>query len=209
MAPGDGPVRQFLRPRGVPGHRRGSDGVRAADGFAAIEGLGEHFGWVDRDNDDVASRDEWQFILDLIDSSAYGIMVVSLSNDGGAQAAEIAWTNRQSIPYIASPLVYDGVVYLVRDGGIVQSLDLATGEVFKRGRTSSSAGSVYASPVAGDGKVFIATLEGEVAVLRAGREWDVLAVNDLDEPIYASPALAGHNIFVRTPTRLYCFGLQD
>ena len=119
------------------------------------------------------------------------------------------WSNEQSIPYIATPVVYDDIVYLVRDGGIVQSVDLSTGEVFKRGRTSRSAGSIYASPVAADGKILISSLEGEIAVLEAGAQWEVLAVNDLDEPIYASPALAGDRIFVRTPTRLYSFGVID
>jgi outer membrane protein assembly factor BamB len=64
---------------------------------------------------------------------------------------------------------------------------------------------VYASPVAADGKVFFAGLEGKLAVLKAGAQWDVLAVNDLGDEIYATPAIAGKSLYVRTKGKLYCF----
>ena len=92
---------------------------------------------------------------------------------------------------------------------IVTSLDLATGEVHKRGRFSRSVGSIFSSPVAADGKIIVASLEGEVGVLRAGPQWEVLAVNDLDEPIFASPALADGHIYIRTRSTLYSFGSEE
>jgi len=177
--------------------------------FAVVPGFGEHFGWTDRDSDGYLTEQEYTALAEMGASPHYGAIGISLPQPGGPDVAEIMWSNQQSTPYIATPLVYDGIVYLVRDGGIVQSVDLATGEVFKRGRTSRSAGSVFSSPVAADGKIIIASVEGEIAVLQAGKQWEVLAVNEFDEPIYASPALAGDHIYVRTPTRLYSFGYSE
>ena len=67
-------------------------------------------------------------------------------------------------------------------------------------------GGYSASPVAAEGRIFLAGEEGKVAVLRAGRDWEVLAVNDLGESCYATPALSGGRIYLRTKTALYCFG---
>ena len=149
---------------------------------------------------------EWASVIEITSSPNYGAVGIALPQAGVRDSAEIIWSSQQSTPYIASPVISDDIVYLVRDGGIVQSIDLATGEVFKRGRTSRSAGPVFASPVAADGKIVISSVQGEVAVLREGVDWEVLAVNELDEPIFASPALVGDRIYVRTPSRLYSFG---
>jgi hypothetical protein len=64
----------------------------------------------------------------------------------------------------------------------------------------------YASPVAADGKVFIAAHSGTVAVLKAGAEQELLAANALGEEIFATPAIAGRRIYIRTVAGLYCFG---
>ena len=64
---------------------------------------------------------------------------------------------------------------------------------------------VYASPVAADGKLFIATRDGEVAVLAAATQWEVLGVNDLGEEIFATPAIADDRLLVRTRGSLYAF----
>ena len=54
--------------------------------------------------------------------------------------------------------------------------------------------------------MFLASVNGKVTVLKAGREWEVLGVNDLGDEIHATPALAGGRIYVRTRGTLYCFG---
>jgi len=178
----------------------------SATEFSVVPGFGEHFGWTDRDSDGLLTAEEYEALVAMAEGSTYGVIGISLPDDGSSRAGQIVWTHEQSLPYIPTPLVYDGVLYLVRDGGIVQSLDPATGEVFKRGRTSRAAGSVFSSPVAADGKIIIASLEGEIAVLQAGPQWEVMAVSEIDEPIYSSPALADQRVYVRTPTSLYAFG---
>ena len=95
---------------------------------------------------------------------------------------------------------------MVRTGGIITSLNPATGELLKEGRSREALGVYYASPVAADGKVFLASEEGKITVLNAAAKWEVLGVNDLGEEIHATPALSEGRIYVRTRTSLYCFG---
>ena len=69
-------------------------------------------------------------------------------------------------------------------------------------------GEYYASPVAAEGKIFLANTEGKVTVLKAAGAWEVMEVNDLGEEIHATPALSGGRIYVRTRSSLYCFGVK-
>jgi outer membrane protein assembly factor BamB len=69
-------------------------------------------------------------------------------------------------------------------------------------------GEYYASPVAADDKVFLASGEGKITVLKASGAWEVLQVNDLGEEIHATPALDGGRIYVRTRSSVYCFGAK-
>jgi outer membrane protein assembly factor BamB len=97
---------------------------------------------------------------------------------------------------------------MINDGGILTTLDPATGTVLKQGRLRAAVDQYYASPVAGDGKVFFASRTGIVSVLKAGGEQEVLAVNDLDEEVAATPAIADGRIYLRTAGALYCFGVR-
>jgi outer membrane protein assembly factor BamB len=95
---------------------------------------------------------------------------------------------------------------MVRSGGVVTSLDAAGGQLLKEGRSRGALGEYYASPVAADGKVFLASGDGRITVLQAAGQWQVLAVNDLGEEIRATPALSNGRIYVRTRGAVYCFG---
>lgn len=107
---------------------------------------------------------------------------------------------------MSSPLLYDRVLYIIADGGILTALDPQTGQVFKVGRLREAIENYYASPAAADGKVFLTSEQRKIVVVRAGREWEVLAVNDLGEESYATPALSQGKILVRTNKTLFCFG---
>ena len=124
----------------------------------------------------------------------------------GSNRPEVVWRYKRNLPYIPTPVVHDGIVYLIKEGGILSSLDLLTGKLHKRGRVHKSAGEVYASPIIADGKLYIATLDGKVIVVQPGAKWKVSSVNKLDEEIHATPAVADGQLLVRTRERLYSFG---
>jgi outer membrane protein assembly factor BamB len=115
----------------------------------------------------------------------------------------LAWRTEPGGPYTTTPLAYRDLLYAVRDEGVLGVYDLKTGALVYRERTGSTHA---ASPVASDGKIYLAGEEGQVTVLRAGRAFDVLARNDMGEPVLATPAIARGTLFVRTRGHLYAIG---
>jgi outer membrane protein assembly factor BamB len=105
---------------------------------------------------------------------------------------------------VASPLQYGDHVYLVGRGGIVSCFTTA-GKLLWKQRVAGP-GDYYASPVAGDGKIYLASEEGEVTVLAAGADPKVLSRRSFGERCLATPAIAGGRLYVRTERGLYCFG---
>jgi outer membrane protein assembly factor BamB len=174
------------------------------------DGEGDHplrifFRFLDADEDGRLSETEFQKLVDWIDGFdfANGLLAVRPAKGGGA--AEVAWQHTRGVPECPSPLYYDGRVYMVKNGGIVTCLDARTGELRYQSRIDSR-GPCYASPVAGDGKIYTASAHGVITVLAAGDELDILAHNDLGERIMATPALADGVVYVRTESALYAFG---
>jgi outer membrane protein assembly factor BamB len=172
--------------------------------FSADE-MGDQFGWLDENDDKVIVAAEWNNAR-TFNVGEWGTIAVQPGNARGQLKPEaVRWRFQKNIPYIPAPLLYQGVYYLVKTGGIITALDPATGKLLKQGRSPNALGEYYASPVAADGKVFLANTEGKVSVLKAGAEWEVLAVNDLNEEISATPALSNGRIYVRTRGAVYCF----
>jgi outer membrane protein assembly factor BamB len=95
---------------------------------------------------------------------------------------------------------------MVDDAGRATSLDASSGKVIEQGRLEGAIDRFYASPVAADGKVFLVSESGKVAVLREGGSLSVMAVNDLGENCYATPAISGNRLYIRTSEALYAFG---
>ncbi|MEZ5365106.1 MAG: PQQ-binding-like beta-propeller repeat protein [Bryobacterales bacterium] len=160
---------------------------------------------VDLDRDGLMNEREWTFFRTRR-ASRNGLFAVKLGGHGNVTETNVVWSYDKSLPDVPTPLIYQGVAYLIRNGGILTTLDARTGEVLKRGRVREAMEDYYASPVAADGKVYLASERGKVIVLRAGGDGEVLAVNDLGSPIFATPALVEGRIYVRTRDALYAFG---
>src|SRR5262249_8926309 len=109
---------------------------------------------------------------------------------------------------IPSTLAYQNGLYVVRNGGILTTHDAATGKEIKAARLEGALGGYSSPPVAAEGKGWVASEEGKVSVLRAAGDWEVLAVNDLGEGCYATPALVGGVIYLRTEDALYAFASE-
>jgi outer membrane protein assembly factor BamB len=118
----------------------------------------------------------------------------------------LAWRVDQGGPYTTTPVVYRGVVYSVTDNGIASAYDLETGERLFRERLR---GGFSASPVAGDGKVYFSSEDGEVFVLAAGSGFELVSEIDMAETIFASPAISEGTIYLRTAGRLYALAAAD
>jgi len=163
----------------------------------------EHFGWLDRDGNDVITLKDWNDLGEGIKTDNFGVYAIKLPEGDGKP--EKLWNYRKNIPEISTPVVHDGVLYMVEEG-IVSSLDVETGELIKRDRIEEGSPKVYASPIIADGKIYVGTLEGSMVVLKAGGEWETMASVDLGEEIWATPAIADGQLYVRTRGKLYAFG---
>lgn len=182
------------------------DGRISAAEMAQQKDMAEHFGFFDLDADRYVTAKEWE-VMRAYGAGEFGATAIRPGDARGRlQNSAVLWRFTKNLPYIPAPLLYQGVVYLVKDGGIITALDAATGQVLKQGRTDKALGEYFASPIAADGKLFLASTEGKVTVLKAGRQWEVLGVNDLGEEIHATPALTGGRIYLRTRGAVYSFG---
>ena len=167
--------------------------------------MGEHFGYIDANTDGFVIPTEWAEAHATYIGEYGTVAVRPGSATGRLPSTAIEWRFRKNVPYIPAPLVYKNVLYMVKAGGIVTSLDPATGQLLKEGRSPGAIGEYYASPVAADGKVFLTNTDGKISVLQAAGEWQVLATNDLGEEVHATPALSEGRIYVRTRGAMYCF----
>ena len=164
---------------------------------------------MDANGDGQVSRVEWdKFLQDvpkILGQVENGLLAIKPGGKGNVTGTHVLWREKKALPEVPSPLHYGERIYLVRDGGIVTCLEAKTGRLLYRERLGPR-GPYFASPVAGDGKVYAASRDGVVVVFAAGDELKILARNDLDELIAATPAPMGGKLYVRTEKHLYAFG---
>ena len=179
-------------------------------------------GAIQKDEVDDRTRRYWDFI----DTEGHGKIVESEWNlhravmaaenglyafrmgSRGDATGNLVWKYQRSVPQLPSIVVYRDVAYMLSDKGVLTTLDAATGRMLRQDRVRGVSENYYASPVAGDGKIFLASHMGVVAVLRAGGQQELLAANKLDEEIFATPAIADGKLYLRTVSALYCFGTR-
>lgn len=140
------------------------------------------------------------------DSPGGGLVRTRLNGKNDVSKTHIEWRHTKGLPYVTAPLLYKGILYVVRDGGILATFDPATGKLLREERLKEALGPYYASPVAADGKIWFVNLEGKVSVVRAGADWEVIASADLGEQVIATPAISNGCLYLRTDKSLYCFG---
>lgn len=130
-------------------------------------------------------------------------MAVQAGGRGDVSKTHVRWSVPTGAPYISSLVYYESLVYMASDVGVVSALDPKSGERVWQERIP---GIFTASPVAGDGKVYLVSETGDTIVLAAGREARVLARNPLGERIAASPAVAHGRLFLRSDDHLIAIG---
>jgi outer membrane protein assembly factor BamB len=159
----------------------------------------------DMDRDEKLNAKDWEVFRGMM-ASENGLLAIKLGGQGDQTATAIRWRYQRPVPQVPSTLLYKGVLYMINDSGILLSFDPATGNVIKQGRLHGAIDKYFASPVAADGKVFLVGQGGQVSVLKAAGDWEVLAVNELDDEVFATPAIADGRVYIRTRSALYSFG---
>ena len=129
------------------------------------------------------------------------LWAVRVDGQGDVTAPHVAWKLPSSIGFMASPLLLGRELYLLSDDGFVTCVDAANGEILNKVRAG---GNYAASPTCAEGRIYCFSREGKTLVLKANKDLTVLAENQLDGPLFASPAFVNSAIYVRTDSDLYC-----
>lgn len=126
--------------------------------------------------------------------------------EGKSSGEFVVWSNTGRGPYMPTPIVYDGLLYVLNNNGVFDCYDLQTGEEIYRERIPEVGSGFSGSPVAADDRLYLPGEDGEIFVVRAGRKFELLAVNPMGERIMASPALSEGTLYVRTERHVFAVG---
>jgi outer membrane protein assembly factor BamB len=160
---------------------------------------------VDKDKNGATTEEEYDRSIASLRSRTNTVLAIRPGGRGDCTDTHVAWKDSRGVPEIASPLFYRDRLYLVRDGGLLTSY-APDGTLRLDRRRLGVLGQYVASPVAADGRMYLASESGTIVVVRAGDTLDVLARNDLGEPIMATPAIAADTLYVRSAGHLWAFG---
>lgn len=205
-APGGDAGRRFtLDPWGeaVAKWDKNHDGKLGKSEIDSAEVL-DRFFRMDLDQDGVLDQKEWERHAAVFRRAQNAVLAVKPDGTGELNQSAVLWKHERGVPYVSTPVVDKGCLWMVKDGGIVTKLDIADGHLLQEERLAGL-GSYYASPVSGDGKIFFASEAGVVSVVANTPGWQIISSSDFHEKIFATPAIHLDRIYIRTERALYCY----
>lgn len=134
------------------------------------------------------------------------LWAVRPDGEGVFSGEHVLWKHRRGVPTMSSPLLAGDWIFFVSDGGIASCLDVATGAERWRERLGAEH---CASPILAGGRIYFCDREGRTTVVAPSPEYEVLAVNELDEGMMASPVVVDGDFILRTRTSLYRIGARE
>ncbi len=172
------------------------------DGHHPLPGF---FRWLDVDKNGKITQKEWGKIVAWVDSFPHENALIALQPaDIPGTDPIVAWRYSYGVPECPSPLYFNGMVWMLADGGLITCLEAKTGKLIYSSKLDAG-GAYYASPVYGDGKIYAASARGVITIIEAGANMKVLSRNNFKERILATPAISDGKIYVRTAGGLYAF----
>jgi outer membrane protein assembly factor BamB len=167
----------------------------------------ESFGLFDNNKDSTIDREEWDKTIEWVVTfyGEAGLMALRPNSNGELPMSQVLWKIKEKVPEVPSPIYYKDCVYMIKNGGIISCVDAESGKVLYRERLGAS-GPYLASPIVANGNIYIPSCNGVITIIKAGNQLDILAQNDLNEKIFATPAVVDNTIYVRTTKHLYAFG---
>ena len=125
---------------------------------------------------------------------------------GQSSSQWVAWSKGQRGPYMPTPLIYGDYVYILGNAGIFDCYALADGQEIYRQRIPDAGSGFSASPVESDGKIYLSGEDGEIVVVKAGPKFELLARNDMADPVMATPAISGGMMIIRSQHYVWAIG---
>ena len=181
------------------------DGGLQKDELTSQPFVASLFSFCDMNGDGKLTQQEWESRMKLLSQGENALMAVR-PGKGDITYSNVAWKQTRGLPYVPSPLFYKGLVYLVKDGGMVSCFDAKTGKPHYEQERIGDTSSYYSSPVAADGRIFMVSVSGKVTVFNAGEKASVIARTALGERCVATPAIVDDTLYYRTANHLWAFG---
>jgi outer membrane protein assembly factor BamB len=126
--------------------------------------------------------------------------------EGKSNSDAITWSRTGRGSYMPTPLIYNGILYVLGNNGLLDAYNLRTGEELYRQRLPVVGSGFSASPVASDGKLYLSNEDGEMLVIAAGQKFTHVATNSMGELLMATPALSDGVMYVRSSASLFAIG---
>jgi outer membrane protein assembly factor BamB len=168
---------------------------------AAKTPFGNFFDNNDPNKDGKITREEWAENMKVLSGGENRAVALKPGGKG-----EVAWSYAKNLPYVPSPIVYRDRFYLLKDGPLMTCLDAKTGKPVYEAERVKAGARYYSSPVAANGHIYIAALDGTVAVIAAGEdEPNVVHSVKLPEGVRATPAIVDNTLYIRSDKNLYAF----
>jgi outer membrane protein assembly factor BamB len=149
------------------------------------------------------SDEEFVFVITGYQRPSPELWAVRPTGRGDVTESHVVWKIKERVPNESSPIVKNGLIYMVNDQGKLSCIDAKTGQFIWQEKLNGQFGS---SPVYADGRIYFSNKKGVTTVIQEGREFKVLSSNVLNEGFMASPAIKGNSFIMRTKTHLYRIG---
>lgn len=182
---------------------KNSDGKLSKDEISDRNVL-DRYNRMDLDEDGWLNQSEWERMAAVFGRAENAVLALKPAGRGDLTDKALVWKYRRGAPYVPSPLLRNGVLWMVKDGGIVTRLEAASGRMISEERLPGP-GSYYASPVAGDGKIYFASENGVVSAVADEPDWRVISSHKFDGKIYGTPVLDGNRILIRAGESIQCY----
>lgn len=166
-----------------------------------------HFPYVDADKNNVITASEYDSLADIFRNSKNVLMAINVSN-GAEVSPNVIWKFTKGLPYVPSPIVYQGNVYIVKNGGMVSSFDHKTGEIHFQQERLGAVGDYYSSPIAIGNRILFVSQPGTVTEIKASKQFEIVSQIKLEEPVFATPAVTKDSLFIRTSGSLFSFKIN-
>ncbi len=167
----------------------------------------DYFKRIDKNSDNLIDEKEWYEFVKFVEGwyQDAGLIALTTNGHGTLNSSDILWKQTDKLSEVPTPLIYQGRIYMIKNGGWLTCMELSSGQIYFRERLKAS-GPYFASPIAANGYIYIPANKGVITVIEAANDLNIIQINEIGERIFATPAIVGDCMYVRTTDHLYAFG---
>jgi outer membrane protein assembly factor BamB len=167
--------------------------------------FGDLFATLDPDRNGIIEKAEWNANLSRMFQGKNTVMSIKPGGRGDITQTHVRWQNDKGAPGVASPLLHDGLLYLVKDGGMLTVYEASSGELLVDRERLGADGDYYSSPIAAGGNIYAISQRGVFFCIKAGKTPSILWKTNFGESIAATPVVVGNTVYVRTQHHIWSF----